>query len=140
NLKGGSSYFLPFNKGSGKGIDSGKGNPHNEEGLDVSYMWEDILKKDTILYLIDKIIYIKKDKNKDENTGRVKTSETIIFQRYHQFNAVRKLAADIEVNETSRNYLIEHSAGSGKTNTISCLAHCLASLHNEKNERSKDNT
>src|SRR5699024_1588990 len=99
-----------------------------------SYMWEDILKKDTILYLIDKIIYIKKDKNKDENTGRVKTSETIIFPRYHQFNAVRKLAADIEVNETSRNYLIEHSAGSGKTNTISWLAHCLASLHNEKNE------
>lgn len=134
NLKGGSSYFLPFNKGSGKGIDSGKGNPNNEEGLDVSYIWEDILKKDTILYLIDKIIYIKKDKKKDENTGRVKTSETIIFPRYHQFNAVRKLVADIEVNETSRNYLIEHSAGSGKTNTISWLAHRLASLHNEKNE------
>jgi len=134
HLKGGSSYFLPFNKGSGQGIESGKGNPHNEEGLDVSYMWEDILKKDTLLYLIDKIIYVKKDKKKDEITGKIKISETTIFPRYHQFNAVRKLVSDIEVNETSRNYLIEHSAGSGKTNTIAWLAHRLASLHNQKDE------
>ncbi|MGX7108684.1 type I restriction endonuclease subunit R [Facklamia miroungae] len=134
HLKCGSSYFLPFNKGSGEGIESGKGNPHNEDGLDVSYMWEDILKKDTVLYLIDKIIYLKKEKKEDELTGRIKISETIIFPRYHQFNAVRKIAVDIEENETSRNYLIEHSAGSGKTNTIAWLSHRLASLHNDKNE------
>lgn len=100
HLKGGSSYFLPFNKGLGKGIESSKGNPHNENGLDVSYMWEDILKKDTILYLIDKIIYIKKEKKKDEITKMINTSETIIFPRYHQFNAVRKIVEDIEENET----------------------------------------
>ena len=61
-LNGSSTFFLPFNKGSGYGIESGKGNLHNSNGLDVSYMWEDILTKDTLLYLIDKIIYLKKEK------------------------------------------------------------------------------
>lgn len=133
-LNGSSTFFLPFNKGSGYGIESGKGNPHNSNGLDVSYMWEDILTKDTLLYLIDKIIYLKKEKKKDEKTGKNKKTETLIFPRYHQFNAVRKLVEDIKVNETSRNYLIEHSAGSGKTNTIAWLSHRLSSLHNDKNE------
>ena len=133
-LKGSSTFFLPFNKGSGYGIESGKGNPHNESGLDVSYMWEDILSKETLLYLIDKIIYLKKEKKKDAKTGKYKKSESIIFPRYHQFNAVRKLVNDIKINETSRNYLIEHSAGSGKTNTIAWLSHRLASLHNLKDE------
>ena len=133
-LKGSSTFFLPFNKGSGYGIESGKGNPHNESGLDVSYMWEDILSKETLLYLIDKIIYLKKEKKKDDRTGRYKKSETLIFPRYHQFNAVRKIVHDIKINETSRNYLIEHSAGSGKTNTIAWLSHRLASLHNSKDE------
>ena len=133
-LKGSSTFFLPFNKGSGYGIESGKGNPHNESGLDVSYMWEDILSKETLLYLIDKIIYLKKEKKKDAKTGKYKKSESIIFPRYHQFNAVRKLVNDIKINETSRNYLIEHSAGSGKTNTIAWLSHRLASLHDLKDE------
>lgn len=133
-LKGSSTFFLPFNKGSGYGIESGKGNPHNESGLDVSYMWEDILSQETLLYLIDKIIYLKKEKKKDAKTGKYKKSESIIFPRYHQFNAVRKLVNDIKINETSRNYLIEHSAGSGKTNTIAWLSHRLASLHDLKDE------
>ena len=133
-LKGNSTFFLPFNKGSGYGIESGKGNPHNENGLDVSYMWEDILSKETLIYLIDKIIYLKREKKKDEKTGKYKKSETLIFPRYHQFNAVRKLVQDIRVNETSRNYLIEHSAGSGKTNTIAWLSHRLASLHNSNDK------
>ena len=133
-LKGSSTFFLPFNKGSGYGIESGKGNPHNENGIDVSYMWEDILSKETLLYLIDKIIYLKREKKKDKKTGKYKKSEIIIFPRYHQFNAVRKLVDDIKINETSRNYLIEHSAGSGKTNTIAWLAHRLTSLHNNNDE------
>ena len=133
-LRGSSTFFLPFNKGSGYGIESGKGNPHNENGIDVSYMWEDILSKETLLYLIDKIIYLKREKKKDKKTGKYKKSETIIFPRYHQFNAVRKLVDDIKINETSRNYLIEHSAGSGKTNTIAWLAHRLTSLHNNNDE------
>lgn len=133
-LKGTSSFFLPFNRGSGYGIESGKGNPHNPDGVDVSYMWEDILKKDTLLNLVEKLIYIKKEKKKEEKTGKLKKKETMIFPRYHQFSAVRKLIKDIQMNETSRNYLIEHSAGSGKTNTIAWLSHRLSSLHNVNNE------
>ena len=129
NLKGKSSFFLPFNKGCGEGIDSGKGNPHNENGINVSYMWEDILKKDTVLYLIDKIIFLQKETKKNPDTQKRETKETLIFPRYHQFNAVRKLVMDITENRTEKNYLIEHSAGSGKTNTIAWLAHRLASLH-----------
>lgn len=75
---------------------------------------------------------MKKDKKEDELTGRIKISETIIFSRYHKFNAVQKNVVDIEENEASRNYLIEHSAGSGKTKTIAWLAYCLVSLHNDK--------
>lgn len=131
NLKGKSSFFLPFNKGCGEGIHAGKGNPHNENGINVSYMWEDILKKDTVLYLIDKIIFLQKKKEKDPDTGKRITKETLIFPRYHQFNAVRKLVDDIAVHHTEKNYLIEHSAGSGKTNTIAWLAHRLASLHDK---------
>jgi len=129
NLKGKSSFFLPFNKGCGEGINSGKGNPHNPDGINVSYMWEDILKKDTVLYLIDKIIFLQKETRKNPDTGKRETKETLIFPRYHQFNVVRKLVADIVENHTEKNYLIQHSAGSGKTNTIAWLAHRLASLH-----------
>ena len=130
NLKGKSSFFLPFNKGSGAGINSGKGNPHNQNGINVSYMWEDILQKDTILYLVDKIIFLQKEVKKNPDTGKRERKETLIFPRYHQFNAVRKIIDDVTINGTSKNYLIEHSAGSGKTNTIAWLAHRLASLHN----------
>ncbi len=129
NLKGHSSFFLPFNKGSGKGINAGKGNPHNEDGINVSYMWEDILKKDTVLYLIDKIIFLQKEMKKDPDSGKRKIKETLIFPRYHQLNAVRKVVADVVENHSEKNYLIQHSAGSGKTNTIAWLAHRLASLH-----------
>lgn len=130
NLKGKSSFFLPFNKGCGKGIHAGKGNPHNEDGINVSYMWEDILKKDTVLYLIDKIIFLQKESKKNPDTGKRENKETLIFPRYHQFNAVRKVVNDVTENGSSKNYLIEHSAGSGKTNTIAWLSHRLSSLHN----------
>lgn len=134
NLKGKSSFFLPFNKGCGVGISSGKGNPHNPDGINVSYMWEDILKKDTVLYLIDKIIFLQKEVKKNPDTGRKETKETLIFPRYHQFNAVRKIVADVTENHSEKNYLIEHSAGSGKTNTIAWLAHRLASLHDAEDK------
>ena len=129
NLKGKSSFFLPFNKGCGEGINAGKGNPHNPDGINVSYMWEDILKKDTVLYLIDKIIFLQKETKKNPDTGKRETKETLIFPRYHQFNAVRKIVVDVTEHHTEKNYLIQHSAGSGKTNTIAWLSHRLASLH-----------
>ena len=134
NLKGKSSFFLPFNKGSGEGISAGKGNPHNPEGINVSYMWEDILKKDTVLYLVDKIIFLQKETKKNPDTGKRETKETLIFPRYHQLNAVRKVVADIIENHSEKNYLIQHSAGSGKTNTIAWLAHRLSSLHDAEDK------
>jgi type I restriction enzyme R subunit len=117
HLKGPNSFFLPFNKGNGEGIETGKGNPHNESGINVAYMWEDMLTKDTILYLLDSFIFIQKEEKKDDATGQKKIDEKIIFPRYHQLNAVRCLTADIREHRTEKNYLIQHSAGSGKTNT-----------------------
>ncbi|NLD60950.1 type I restriction endonuclease subunit R [Candidatus Sumerlaeota bacterium] len=134
HLKGKSSFFLPFNKGSGEGINAGKGNPHNPDGINVSYMWEDILNKDTVLYLIDKIIFLQKEKKRNADTGKREIKETLIFPRYHQLNAVRKLVADMAENHSEKNYLIEHSAGSGKTNTIAWLAHRLSSLHDAEDK------
>ena len=130
-LKGKSTYFLPFNKGS---EDGGKGNPHNEDDLNISYMWDDILKKDTLLELIDKFIFVQTKVEDDEDTEKKKYKEVLIFPRYHQLNCLRKLLDNIKSNKSSLNYLIQHSAGSGKTNTIAWLAHRLSSLHdyNEK--------
>lgn len=121
------TFFRPFNKGFNKGA----GNPptENNDGIRVSYMWEDILTKDSILFLIDKFIFIEYEKKKDEKTGKTKIQENLIFPRYHQLNAVKRLIEDMKINHTSRNYLIEHSAGSGKTNTIAWLSHLLKSLH-----------
>lgn len=130
-LCGKSSYFLPFNKST---EDGGKGNPHNDNGLNVSYMWEDVLKKDTLLYLIKNFIYVEKESEEDSKTGKLKEKENLIFPRYHQLDAIRNLISDITINKTSKNYLIEHSAGSGKTKTIAWLAHRLQSLH-DKDEK-----
>lgn len=127
-LCGKSSYFLPFNKGT---EDGGKGNPHNDNGLNVSYMWEDILTKDTLLYLIKNFIYVEKEEEEDPKTGKLKIKENLIFPRYHQLDAIRNLIEDITINKTSKNYLIEHSAGSGKTKTIAWLSHRLQSLHDK---------
>lgn len=131
-LKGKSSFFLPFNKGDENG---GKGNPHNENGLNVSYMWEDILTKDTLLYLIKNFLFVEREEKEDPNTGKLKVKESLIFPRYHQLDAVRNLLDDFRKNRTRKNYLIEHSAGSGKTKTIAWLAYRLQCLHDleEKN-------
>lgn len=123
------TYFLPFNRGNGEGIDAGKGNPLNKDGFGVSYMWEDILKKDTILELLSKFIFIERNEKFDELTGKKVKKENIIFPRYHQLDCLRQLLQDVTVHHSDLNYLIQHSAGSGKTYTIAWLAHRLASQH-----------
>ena len=133
------TFFLPFNMGNGEGIDTGKGNPVYQDKYSVSYMWEDILTKDTISELVFKFIFIDRKEETDELTGKKKIKENIIFPRYHQLDVVRKLLKNVQENGTSQNYLIQHSAGSGKTNSIAWLAHRLASLHNEENEVIFDN-
>lgn len=138
SLRGASSFFMPFNIGMPKSIEKpysiGKGNPHNENGINVSYMWESLWTKEKIIQLIERFIYIEKKRTKNTETGKVSLKETSIFPRYHQLRAVERLTKDIRVNRTTKNYLIEHSAGSGKTNTIAWLSHILASLHDVNDE------
>lgn len=138
-LAGENTFFLPFNMGKGEGIDAGKGNPIFEDKYSVSYMWDDILTKDTVINLIDDFIFVEIKDETDEVTGKTKTKENLIFPRYHQLDVIRKTITDLKINKTSQNYLIQHSAGSGKTNSIAWLAHRLTSLHDNENKVIFDN-
>jgi type I restriction enzyme R subunit len=138
-LDGNATTFLPFNMGKGEGIETGAGNPLFTDKYSVSYMWEDILTKDTILDLISKFIYVERREEIDELTGKKKTVETLIFPRYHQLDLIRKLIISVKEHKTDLNYLIEHSAGSGKTNSIAWLTYRLASLHDNENNVIFDN-
>lgn len=130
-LIGKDSFFNPFNIG----YEFGKGNPHNDQsGINVSYMWEDIWTKDKILFLIERFIYIKTKERKNSDTGKVRRTKELIFPRFHQLRAVEKVMNDVILNHSSCNYLIEHSAGSGKTETISWLAHILSTVHDADNK------
>ena len=138
-LDGESSYFLPFNMGNGEGVYAGAGNPIFEDKYSVSYMWEDILQKDTVIEIISKFMFLETKDEEDELTGKIKHKETVIFPRYHQLDVLRKVLGDVKVNKTAQNYLIQHSAGSGKTNSIAWLAHRLTSLHDTDNKIIFDN-
>lgn len=138
-LAGEATFFLPFNMGNGEGVTAGAGNPVFEDKYSVSYMWEDILKKDTVLDLISKFVLVEVKEKVDNETGKVKRSENLIFPRYHQLDVIRRVLADVRENCTTQNYLIQHSAGSGKTKSIAWLAHQLASLHSADNKIIFDN-
>lgn len=138
-LRGLETYFLPFNIGRGEGINTGAGNPDFNGKYPVSYMWEDILTKETLYDLIGKFIFVEKKEVKDKLTGKKSTVERTIFPRYHQLRTIRNLVGDLRVNHTSQNYLIQHSTGSGKTKTIAWLAHRLASLHDLEDTQIFDN-
>ena len=134
-LDGLGTRFIPFNRGRGEGVNTGEGNPL-DDGVDdypMHYMWDDILRRDSLIELITKFVFIQREQVVDELTGKKSVKEKLIFPRYHQRDAVRQLLADAEYNGTQLNYLIEHSAGSGKTNTIAWLAHRLVSLHDTQN-------
>lgn len=138
-LKGSDTYFLPFNQGSnGAGNDGGAGNPQaKDDGYVTGYIWEDVLNRDSLLDIIQKFISleVKKEKKKGANgTEKTETKKRLIFPRYHQLDVVRKLIADVRENGSGKNYLIQHSAGSGKSNSIAWTAYRLASLHNDANE------
>ena len=129
-LKGNDTFFNSFNLGD----NFGKGNPRNPNGINVSYMWDKIWTKDNILFLIERFIYIKKKERRNPDTGKIKKTKELIFPRFHQLRAVERVMNDVIINHTSCNYLIEHSAGSGKTETISWLAHILATVHDDANQ------
>ena len=126
HLKKQKTFFLPFNRGSNpQSVDCGKGNPIHPSGHRTAYLWEEVLQPDSLLEIVGSFIFI-------ENAG--KRDERIIFPRYHQLDAVRRLLARVKADRAGNNYLIQHSAGSGKTNSISWLAHRLANLHTEEDK------
>ena len=138
-LKGSSTFFLPFNQGSnGAGNDGGAGNPQTEDGDYVtSYVWKNVLNKDSLMDIIQKFITLEVKKEKTKTVVGIEktvTKKRLIFPRYHQLDVVRKLVADVRENGSGKNYLIQHSAGSGKSNSIAWTAYRLASLHDANNE------
>ncbi len=133
------TFFLPFNMGNGEGINAGAGNPLFEDKYSVFYMWEDVLTKDSILEIISKFMFIEVKEKEDEATGKKKIKENIIFPRFHQRDVLHKILADVYENGSTQNYLIQHSAGSGKTNSIAWLAYRLSSLHDADNKIIFDN-
>ena len=134
-LQGTSTYFLPFNQGSnGAGNVGGKGNPQIEDDYLTSYLWKRVLKKDSLMEILQKYMHLKVEDIKDKNGKITGKKETMIFPRYHQLDVVTKLLEDVKENGSGKNYLIQHSAGSGKSNSIAWLAHRLQSLHDKNDE------
>lgn len=118
-LQGKNTYYLPFNLGH----ENGKGNPPNPSGYRTAYLWEYVWSKDSILDLVGKFIHIEQE------------NDIVIFPRFHQMEVVRKATEDARSNGAGKNYLIQHSAGSGKSNSIAWLSYRLSSLHNSADER-----
>lgn len=131
-LAGAATHFLPFNKGN----NGGAGNAPDFKGRSyrTAYLWEEVLQPDSLLDLLARFIHLQIEEKRDDQGRKVK-KETMIFPRYHQLEAVRSLVDQAQREGVGSNYLIEHSAGSGKSNTIGWLTHRLASLHDDKNAR-----
>lgn len=138
-LAGDKTFFLPLNRGSHPGQQKcGAGNPGHPSGYRTGYFWEEVLQRDSILEIVGQFMFIEQDeKTVDDGKGGRKTitTEKMIFPRYHQLRAVRRLVSTSRAEGSGYSYLIQHSAGSGKTNSISWLAHRLSTLHNEANQK-----
>ena len=132
HLKGENSFFLPFNKGN----NNGAGNPPNPSGMKTDYLWKEILTKDSITNIIQNYVQlIEEESEKILPDGKIKKEKVkkMIFPRYHQLDSVRNLLTDAKENGAGKRYLIQHSAGSGKSNSISWLAHQLVGLFDKTN-------
>lgn len=128
-LDGRKTYWLPFNKGN----QNGKGNPINSNGYKTAYLWENVLQKDSWLEIIQCFIHLQIEEF--ESQGRVYKKEKLIFPRFHQLDVVRRISEKVLEVGVGKNYLVQHSAGSGKSNSIAWLAYRLSSLHNVLDER-----
>lgn len=122
-LEGTSTYFLPFNRGN----QGAAGNAPNPNGYATAYLWEEVWARESWLEILGRYLIIKRDDRKQP--------KSVIFPRYHQLDAARKLVADVLQNGPGQRYLIQHSAGSGKTNSIAWTAHFLADLHDVENRK-----
>ena len=137
-LAGKNTFFLPFNQGSnGSGKNGGKGNPQNPAGYPTAYLWENVFQKDSMMDILQKFISLKTSEDKKLlSNGQVQITKkkTLLFPRYHQLDVVRNIVAHVRQNGAGHNYLIQHSAGSGKSNSIAWTAYRLASLFNDENK------
>ena len=127
-LQGGKTWFLPFNKG----CERGGGNPPNPNGFKTAYLWEEVWRRERLLEILNHFVV---DRDKLDEKGKKTGEREAIFPRYHQLDAVRRLVAHARENGAGQNYLVEHSAGSGKSNSIAWLCHRLAGLHDAKDRR-----
>lgn len=128
-LAGKSTYFLAFNRGSG----GGAGNPENPNGYRTAYLWETVLERHSMLDILARFIHLQVE---ERELGKKKVKrETMIFPRYHQLDCVRAIVSDATARGTGNNYLVQHSAGSGKSNSIAWLAHRLATLYSDEDEK-----
>ena len=131
-LNGSSTYFLPFNQGSkGAGNVGSAGNPTNSDTYDTAYLWESVLQRDRLLEILQKYMHLSVVK---DSAGNI-TDEILIFPRFHQLDVVTKLLEHVKENGAGHNYLIQHSAGSGKSNSIAWLAHRLSGLHDKDDKK-----
>ena len=132
-LRGKETHFLPFNRGN----KNGAGNPPVEGKWKTYYLWDEVLQADSLLEILQRFMHleVKKKQVKSDKGVRTVSKETMIFPRYHQLDAVRKLVAHAKAEGAGRNYLIQHSAGSGKSNSIAWLSHRLASLHDKHDKK-----
>ena len=130
--------FLPFNRGSDPGaVGCGAGNPQDPSGYRTGYFWQQVLQRDRFLGVLGSYVFVEKRSETVYDNGEARTieHEVVVFPRYHQLDAVDQLVAAAETEGAGHNYLVQHSAGSGKTNTISWLSHRLAFLHTADDER-----
>lgn len=136
-LRGEDTFFLPFNQGSkGAGNVGDGGNPDNPNGYTTSYLWERVLNRETLLSIFQRYLMREEKTSISIKDGKQHKKETtrLIFPRYHQLDVVEKLVADTRQTKAGKNYLIQHSAGSGKSNSIAWLTYRLASLHDTEDK------
>ncbi|WP_029653499.1 type I restriction endonuclease subunit R [Marinobacter daepoensis] len=132
-LEGDDTFFLPFNRGTKEG---GAGNevPENQNEYATAYLWQEVLAPDNILRILARFVHLQIEEKEDWQ-GKKYKKETLIFPRYHQWDVVTQLVADARENGPGHKYLIQHSAGSGKSNSIAWTAHQLASLYDEAGDK-----
>jgi type I restriction enzyme R subunit len=129
HLQGPETRFLPFNRGR----NGGQGNPDHPSGFPAAYLWEDVLQRDSFLDILGRFVHLVTEEQ--VVGGKKEQTEAIIFPRYQQLEVVRKLEAAARKDGPGHAYLVQHSAGSGKSNSIAWLAHRLAGLHDERDRK-----
>lgn len=136
HLAGDSTYFLPFNKGT---ADGGAGNdvPDNPNRYATDYLWNEVLTPDHLLNILGRFVHLNIE-DKEDGAGRKYKKESLIFPRYHQWDVVNQLIEDVKQNGTGHKYLIQHSAGSGKSNSIAWTAHQLSTLYDAQGNKQFD--